>query len=151
MLNYKFTDNLSARFVHVPAIRRPYHVEKLATFLNKFHAITSLDTDAAKLSLVTLAKCLAPLNELICLPLTNAFAKLEAPISAEDQMLPENVAQLESVRSLTLEVFAKSHNALQSAHWGRIFAGLLEAKVTKDKVKHDNIVKALLMVKICNK
>lgn len=129
-LSSKLSRSLTCRFVYVPAIHRPFSADKLASFAFAFHKITSLDLDSAELSLLTIASCLSPLNELICLRLTNAFTHLEHPLVADDQVPAEQIAQLVSVRSLTVEVFAKSHAVLKSVHWGRVFPGLLEAHVT---------------------
>lgn len=124
---------LASRFVYVPPIKRPFSEQQLLAFFSAFNGITSLTLDAAQLSLLTLSTALAPLHALLYLRLTNAFFHLGRPLSADDSTPAEQVRSLASVKSLTLEIFAKSHVFLQSVHWGHVFPELTEAKVTNHR------------------
>ena len=129
----KLNSGLAERFVSVPSIQRPFTTEQLSAFLAAYKGITSLTIDAAQLSLVSLSAALAPLHSLLYLRLTNAFFNLGHALAADDAVPASQVNSLPSVRSLTLEIFAKSHTFLQSAHWGQVFPGLTEAKVTNHR------------------
>ncbi|KAI2796842.1 hypothetical protein BLOT_014539 [Blomia tropicalis] len=124
---FALSTELSTRFIHVPHIRRPFNPESLTKFFNHCNALTSVDLDAASLSLEQLVISLSPLTSLLWLRLTNAFSRLGRTISNEDRNpMP---AQLNSVRGLMVELLATKHTVLQSIHWPFIFPSLTELTV----------------------